>query len=144
MTANSKSIIESTFRDSIMQVCKKYALAIHQMTLQIRFTKKGKQQLDICVKDKIKKTIPFDELMHPKMLGIRFNTTSLKTFFGCIHHAFMLEKECINPKCISLIFYQSKKLECPCIGVMQDDKPIKALRIADIFDAMDLGEEQLN
>lgn len=144
MTAVTKSIIESAFRDSILQVCKKYALAINQMSLRIRILEKGKQSLELLKKDVLKEVISFDNLMHSKMLVLRFNTVSIKLFFECIHHAFMLEKECVNPQRISLVFYQSRTVDLPCIGVMYDEKPIKSLRVSDIFDAMDIGYEQLN
>lgn len=144
MTAVTKLIIESIFRDSILQVCKKYAVAIHQVSLRIRTLEKGKQSLELLKEDVLKQVIPFDDLMHPKMLVLRFNTVSIKLFFECIHHAFMLEKKCVNPQRISLVFYQSQAVDSPCIGIMYDEKPIKSLRIADLFDAMNIGYEQLN
>ncbi len=144
MKTTSKLAIESAFRDSILQVCRKYAVAINQMSLKIRFLAQGKQHLELCEKDLPKEVISFDNLMNPKMLGLRFNVSSIKLLFDCIHHAFMLEKECVEPQRICLIFYQSKTLDCPCIGILHDNSPIKSLRIVDIFDAMDIGMEQLN
>lgn len=144
MTVAAKLIIESAFRDSILQVCKRYTVAIHQMSLKIRFMAKGKQRLELYEKDLPKEEISFNNLMHQKMVGLRFNVKSLKSLFDCIHHAFMLEKKCVEPQRICLLFYQSKKFNSPCIGILYDNSPIKSLRVVDIFDAMDIGNEQLN
>jgi hypothetical protein len=144
MKTSAKRMIESTFRDSILQVCKRYAVAINEISLRIRFLAQGKRSLELCERDIPKEVIPFETLMHPKMLGLRFNSESIISFFECIHHAFMIEKECVNQQRIHLIFYQSNTVNAPCVGIIYDDKPIKTLRVVDIFDAMDIGYEQLN
>lgn len=144
MKTSAKRVIESTFRDSILQVCKRYAIAINEVSLRIRFLAQGKRSLELCERDIPKAVIPFETLMHPKMLGLRFNSESIISFFECIHHAFMIEKECVNEQRIHLIFYQSNAINTPCVGIIYDDKPIKTLRVVDIFNAMDIGHEQLN
>jgi hypothetical protein len=56
----------------------------------------------------------------------------------------MIETKIENPARISLVFYQSDKADCPCIGILQDEKTLKVLKLADIIEAIELESEQLN
>lgn len=120
------------------------------MTLDIRFYGEDKYddiEILICHKNHPQTEIRVEDLVIPKMVALRFSPLVLERLFKTIHNAFVIETKVKNTKYrsrISLILYQSEKAECPCIGVLQDDKTLKVLRLHDIIEAIELESEQLN
>lgn len=136
--------VDLVFRLSIRKVCNDFKLAVNRMTLRVVFLSSGKLSLHVCENDIPQKVIQCEDLMHAQMIGMRFDAVSIKELFWVVHNAFMSEYQYSDPKRISLILYESLKAQCACIGILCDQKPVKSLRVADIFHILDLGKEQLN
>ncbi len=136
--------IDTIFKRSIRSVATKFRLAVSKMTLRVQVLSKGSILLEVCKNDSVQTEIPFETLMNAQMIGMRFGLQSLKDLFEAVHHAFILEYELENPRRISMILYESLSGHCACLGVLLDGKPVKALRVSEIFYIMGLGDEQLN
>lgn len=144
MKGISKEHINCTFRESLIALCVKYRIPPCQMTVGVRILEKGKILFQLCRNGITEMEIPITDILTPKMVGLRFSPIVLEKLFKTVHNAFMIETKLENPARISLVFYQSEKADCPCIGVRQDEKTLKALKLSDIIEAIELESEQLN
>lgn len=144
MKGLSKEHINCTFRESLFSLCVKYKIPPCQMTMSIRVLEKGKIIFQLCRGGLTETEIPLTDILTPKMVGLRFNPAVLEKLFKTVHNAFMMETKLENPARISLVFYQSEKANCPCIGVRRDEKILKVMKLSDIIEAIDLESEQLN
>lgn len=144
MKGLSKENINRTFRESLFSLCVKYRIAPRYMTMSIRILEKGKILFQLCRNGVVKTEISLRDILTPKMIGLRFSPQTIENLFKTVHNAFMMQTGCENPVRISLVFYQSKKGNCPCIGVQQDEKTIKVLTLSNIIEAIELESEQLN
>lgn len=144
MKSIGKQLIDRTFREALLSLCVQYKILPCTMTLNIRVFEEGKMLLQLCRQGNIFREISLNDLLTAKMIGLRFSPVILEKLFKTIHIAFMKETGVENPARISLVFYQSEKAYCPCIGIMQDEKPLKVLMLSDIIQAIELESEQLN
>ncbi len=143
MESNRKKIIDNAFLDALIKVCTKNNVPLCQTTILARFFEKGKVKLQLCRKDKQGKELSISEIFNAKMVGLGMSKESLKKLLRCIHFAFTKEKGVENER-ISLLIYFSTVAGCVCIGILEDTTPLRTHMVADIFDAMGLGNEQLN
>lgn len=144
MKGISKEHINCTFRESLITLCVKYKIPPCQMTVGVRILEKGKILFQLCRNGITEIEIPITDILTPKMVGLRFSPIVLEKLFKTVHNAFMIETKLENPARISLVFYQSEKADCPCIGIRQDEKTLKVLKLSDIIEAIELEAEQLN
>lgn len=144
MKGLSKEHINSTFRESLFALCVNYKIPPCQMTVSVRILDEGKIIFQLCRNGVTQFEIPLLDILTPKMVGLRFSPIVLEKLFKTVHKAFMMETKIENPARVSLVFYQSEKADCPCIGVRQDEKTLKVLRLSDIIEAIELESEQLN
>lgn len=144
MKGISKEHINCTFRESLFILSVKYKIAPCQLTMSVRILEKGKILFQLCRNGVTEIEIPILDILTPKMVGLRFSPVILEKLFKTVHNAFMLQTKCENPVRISLVFYQSEKANCPCIGVRQDEKTLKVMKLSDIIEAIELEAEQLN
>lgn len=144
MKGLSKEIINSTFRESLFSLCVKHKIPPVQMTMNVRIFEKGKILFQLCRNAIPQLEIRLPDFQTPKMVGLRFSPIVLERLFKIIHNAFMLETKAENPARISLVLYQSEKAGCPCIGILQDEKTYKVLKLFDLIQAIELESEQLN
>jgi hypothetical protein len=114
------------------------------MTMSIRIFEKGRILLQLCRNAIPQTEVSINDILTPKMVGLRLSPIVLEKLFKTVHNAFMIETKIENPARISLVFYQSDKADCPCIGILQDEKTLKVLKLADIIEAIELESEQLN
>lgn len=144
MKGLNKEHINSTFREALFTLCVNYKIPPCAMTMSIRIFEKGKILIQLCRNAIPHTEIALPDMLTPKMVGLRFSPIVLERLFKTVHNAFMIETKLENPARISLVFYQSEKAECPCIGILQDEKTLKVLRLSDIIEAIELESEQLN
>jgi hypothetical protein len=144
MKGLSKEHINCTFRESLFALCVKYKIPPCQMTMSIRVLEKGKIIFQLCRNGITEIEIPLLDILTPKMVGLRFSPIVLEKLFRTVHNAFMMETKAENPARISLVFYQSDKGNCPCIGIRKDEKTLKVMKLYDIIQAIELESEQLN
>jgi hypothetical protein len=144
MKGLSKEHINCTFGESLFSLCEKYKILPCQMTMSIRILEKGKILFQLCRNGIAEIEIPLLDILTPKMIGLRFSPQIIENLFKTVHKAFMMQTGCENPVRISLVFYQSKKANCPCIGVKQDEKTLKVMKLSNIIEAIELESEQLN
>ncbi|MNU67066.1 hypothetical protein D3C71_563970 [compost metagenome] len=150
MKGISKEHVNFTFRESLFSLCVKHKIPPCHMTMDIRFYGEDKYdeiEILICQNNHPQTEIPIKDLLTPKMVALRFSPLVLEKLFKTVHNAFVIETKVKNTKYrsrIALILYQSEKAKCPCIGVLQDDKTLKVLRLHDIIEAIELESEQLN
>ena len=144
MKGISKEHINCTFRESLMTLCVKYKIPPCQMTVGVRILEKGKILFQLCRNGITEIEIPINDILTPKMVGLRFSPIVLEKLFKTVHNAFMIETKLENPARISLVLYQSDKADCPCIGIRQDEKTLKVMKLSDIIEAIELEAEQLN
>lgn len=144
MKGLSKEHINHTFQESLFALCVKYQIPPCQMTMSIRILEKEKLLFQLCRNGITEIEIPLIDILTPKMVGLRFSPIVLEKLFRTVHNAFMIETKAENPARISLVFYQSEKGNCPCIGVRKDEKTLKVMKLHDIIEAIELESEQLN
>jgi hypothetical protein len=144
MKGLSKQQIDKTFLESLVFICIEKNIPLFQTTLAFRFFEKGKMLIQLCSKGIVKQEIPLTSLLTRKMVGLRFGLTQLEKLFKTVHNAFMIQTRLENPARISLVLYESEKGRCPCIGILQDEKVLKTLRVSDVIQAIELESEQLN
>jgi hypothetical protein len=144
MKGLSKEHINCTFRESLFALCVKYKIPPCQLTVSVRILEKGKILFQLCRNGITEIEIPIVDILTPQMVGFRFSPIVLERLFKTVHNAFMMETKCENPVRISLVFYQSDKANCPCIGVRQDEKTLKVMKLSEIIEAIELESEQLN
>jgi len=143
MESNRKNSIDNAFLETLIKVCTKNNVPLCQTTILASFFEKDKFKLQLCRKDKQGKELSISEIFNAKMVGLGMSKESLEKLLRCIHFAFIKEKGVENER-ISLLIYFSTVVRCVCIGILEDKIPLKTLMIVDIFDAMGLGNEQLN
>ena len=144
MKGLSKEHINATFREALSFLCVDYKIPPCQMTMSIRIFEKGAILFQLCRNAIPQKEITIHDILTKKMVGLRLSPIVLEKLFKTVHNAFMIETKIENPARISLVLYQSDKADCPCIGILQDEKTLKVLKLADIIDAIELESEQLN
>lgn len=144
MKGLSKEHINCTFGESLISLCVKHKIPPVQMTMSIRILEKGKILFQLCRNGVTEIEIPLRDIVTPKMIALRFSPQTIENLFKTIHNAFMIQTGCENPARITLVFYQSKKANCPCIGVKQDEKTLKVMKLSNIIEAIELESEQLN
>jgi hypothetical protein len=144
MKGLSKEHINVTFREALFSLCVTYKIPPCQMTMSIRIFEKGRILLQLCRNAIPQTEVSINDILTPKMVGLRLSPIVLEKLFKTVHNAFMIETKIENPARISLVFYQSDKADCPCIGILQDEKTLKVLKLADIIEAIELESEQLN
>lgn len=144
MKGLSKEHINVTFREALFSLCVIYKIPPCQMTMSIRIFEKGRILLQLCRNAIPQTEVSINDILTPKMVGLRLSPIVLEKLFKTVHNAFMIETKIENPARISLVFYQSDKADCPCIGILQDEKTLKVLKLADIIEAIELESEQLN
>jgi hypothetical protein len=144
MKGLSKEHINNTFRESLFALAVKYKIPPCHLTISVRILEKGKIIFQLCRNGITEIEIPIVDILTPKMVGLRYSPIVLEKLFKTVHNAFMIETKSENPARISLVFYQSEKGDCPCIGIRQDEKTLKVLKLSDIIEAIELESEQLN
>lgn len=144
MKSISKYQINEAFKQSFIDLCRNFDILPFQLTLKIRVIESGTLLIQVCEKDIVKKEVPVEQLFNRKLLCLRLSVKQLERLFKTIHKAFMIQTQLDNPVRISLLLYLSKKASCPCVGVFQDDKPLKLLLLSDVIAAIEMESEQLN
>lgn len=139
-----KLCVDAAFRESLLKVCHSFKVPITEMSVSIRVYDKGKLQFTMHRKDVPQQAFDIRMMMNTKMAAMRFDTDSLKYMLRCVHYAFLHDGGSLHPERISLLLYESKKAKCTCIGIMENNNPVKAMRLIDIFESMNLGNELLN
>ena len=144
MKSISKEQIDRAFENSLARLSILHHISIYDMTVSIRFFEKGESLLQLCSRGVVKKEISFQELFNNQLLSLRFSVAQIEKLFKVVHTAFMFQTHLKNPPQISLLYYFSKKVSCPCLGIMQDEQPIKVLMLSRIIEAIEMESEQLN
>ena len=136
--------VDTAFRAGLLKVCRSNQVSLPAMSISIRIFDKGVVKLSLCLNKAPEQPIDVTALMNTKFIALRFGIESIQYLMRCVHYVFVREGEPLKPESISLLLYESKLAHCPCIGILKDGKPLKALRVVDLFEAMKLGSEQLN
>lgn len=149
MKGLSKEHINCTFGEILFCLGVQFKIPPCKLLLDIRFFGKQKEEIVIiiCKNTKPITTIEVNDLLTRKMIGLRLSVPVLEKLFRTVHNAFVIETKVDNSgnqSRISLLFYQSAKAKCPCLGIIQDNKTLKVLRLHDITQAIELESEQLN
>lgn len=139
-----KEMIDSAFSEALATACFSKGFPSAKMTLAVRIFEKGKMLLQLCRRNVPEQEIAITNLLGLRMVSLRFTAGHIEHLFRIIHNAFMMETKQDNPARISLLFYNSESKGCPCIGVLQDEKPYKCMTVARIVQAIELESEQLN
>lgn len=138
-----KQNIEVAFLDAMLKVCIANHVPLCQTTVLVKFSKTSELKLNLCRNDKAHLEMDISDLFNRKMVGIGLTKESLLKLFHCVHYAFIQEKNLEKDR-ISLLIYFSKIAGCVCVGILEDTKPYRTLKIADLFEAMNIGTEQNN
>lgn len=144
MKGLSKEQINSTFTESLLFLCIKYNIPAYQFTLDVRIFEEGKIHFQLCRNAVPKCEVPADHILTNKMIGLRFGPAILKNLFKTVHNAFLIQTKIENPARISLVVYQSEKVNAPCIGIIKDGKVFEVLKLAEVIEAIQLESQQLN
>lgn len=145
MKGLSKQIINQAFTQSILDICKSNRIPPIQMTIVIRIFEKGRTLILLCRNNIVQKEmVSFAEFLTRRLIGIRFSPSVIEKLFRIVHNAFLKETKTDDPSHISLVYYFSLKAGCPCVGILQDEKPLKSLTLSDVIEATELESEQLN
>jgi hypothetical protein len=144
MKSISKEHIDRAFESSIARLSIIHHISLNGMTISIRFFEKGKSLVQLCSHGVVKTEVLFQEFLTNQLLGLRFSVDKIEKLFKVVHTAFMFQAHLEDPAKISLLYYFSQKASCPCLGIMQDGKPIKVLMLSRIIEAIELESEQLN
>lgn len=144
MKGLSKEHINRTFGELLFSLSDKSGIPQKQLTVDICFADEKLFYFKLCQNGVSVHPIPFFEMLTIKMVALRFSTENFKKLFRTIHRAFIMETKVANPRRISLVLYYSDKVKCPCIGVRQDEKTLKVMKLSDIIHAIELESEQLN
>lgn len=140
-----KSGLDRIFCEALHDIARVFKIVHSKISLQVLFTtKKTTPCLHLCINDKPVKCIPFEYLITKKMIGIRISAVRLQQIFAHVHKAFMQHTGEKNPDALYLILYESQRVNCCCVGIINQQKAICALKIEDVFEGMNLGNEQLN
>lgn len=137
-----KKLVDLAFAQSLELIGKHLEINLCEMTLMVQFYGK-KLFLTACKNDVPKARLNTEALVTPRMIGIRFGKEDLENMFRCLQYAFYKTQH-VDPDRISLILYDSKKAQKPCVGVFVDSTPVKVMRISDVLEVLDTGKEQLN
>ena len=144
MKGLSKEHINCTFGELLFSLSDKSGIPQKQLTVDICFADEKLFYFKLCQNGVSVHPIPFFEMLTIKMVALRFSTENFKKLFRTIHRAFIMETKVANPRRISLVLYYSDKVKCPCVGVRQDEKTLKVMKLSDIVHAIELESEQLN
>jgi hypothetical protein len=144
MKSISKEQIDRAFENSLARLSILNHISLSEMTIAIRFFEKGKSLVQLCSRGRVEKEVSFQELFNNQLLSLRFSVAKIERLFKVVHTAFMFQTHLKDPVQISLLYYFSQKWSCPCLGIMQDEKPIKVLMLSRIIEAIELESEQSN
>lgn len=144
MKGLSKEHINRTFGELLFSLSGKSGIPQKQLTVDICFADEKLFYFKLCQNGVSVHPIPFFEMLTIKMVALRLSTENFKKLFRTIHRAFIMETKVANPRRISLVLYYSDKVKCPCVGVRQDEKTLKVMKLSDIIHAIELESEQLN
>lgn len=138
-----KKLIDEAFRQSLQSVCDLYGIEPEQLSVTVRFT--GTQVLLFaCQGTEVLKRMPITLLLSRKLLGLRYDVKKIQGIFKALQFTFTSYDTLIEADDVSLIVYNSKKAEKPCVSVLVNDQPQKTLVISDVIEALELGVEQFN
>lgn len=144
MKGLSTEQINRTFRESLFSLCVKYKIPPIQMTMSVRIFEKGNILLQLCQNAIPQFEIGLSDILTHKMIGLRFSPIALEKLFKAVHNTFLKETKIDNPARISLVCYQSEKAQCPCIGILRDEKTYTVLKLSEVIEAIQLESEQQN
>lgn len=144
METQRKQHIEKAFKQSLLVLSIVFRIPENELTVSVFFEDKHKLKIYLCRKDRIVRELDAVELLSPQMIAIGLDVDGLKNVLKAVHHAFMGELKLENKERLSLLLYESKKVDSACIGILLDEQPNKVLKVSDIFEALNLGNEQLN
>lgn len=144
MEGIDKHLVDAAFQQSLTLICNKYNVAASDMTLTVRIFEKDRMLLQLCRQQCVQTEISTELFSTLGMISLRFVPGHIEHIFKTVHKAFMMETQLEEPSRITLTVYQSKKAQCPCIGVLQDGKPLKVMTLSDVVKAIELESEQLN
>ncbi len=121
-----------------------FALDPRKLTLQAYIESRNKLRIYLCCNDRIVRELDPGELLSAQLIGLRLDSEAIKNLLLSLHHAFMGELMVDKRERLSLLIYESPKVGCTCVGILLDEKPQKVLQIPDVFEAVGVGNEQLN
>lgn len=138
-----KHMLNLAFHEVLKSVCECPHSPPGSVTIGVRVLAGGIVRCAKRQENQPEKALKTSALVTRRMIALRLGLDELTYFFRCVHFAFRKDQNTM-PESISMVLYFSKLACCPCIGILENEKPFTALRIADLFDTMNIGKELLN
>lgn len=138
-----KKLIDEAFKQSLQMVCEFYGVELEHLNILVQFI--GSQVVLIaCNENKVVGRFPIPFLLGTKLLGLRYDAKKVRGIFKALQFTFTTAETLNDADDVSLILYNSKKVEKPCVSVLIKNEPQKTLAISNVVEALELGVEQHN